>query len=383
MSAPADAAASSAETAAPGAPAIGNAAAPVPATATATTPAPTPAPTQVPTPAPSSPPALRLIESPPRPPEPASSTQVEEFRGTGTFETIVLEGDTFLQTEELVPEEAFDDEVAAVSRRIAEAHEEPRDPAELDEEIIDFSDFTLPRRATPANDAAAQSGPLPFVARENAGRNAAVARAASPAAAEQQDTDSDVDEVIEDLEPERTFVGWKVISGVALAALLLMVQGIDHWRNDLATHPAFEGPLARLYGALHRSLTPNWNLAAYEVRQLGASSDAIDPHNVRVRLSLSNHAAVPQAVPLLRITLLDRYGKSLSAGELTPSQYLPEALRSRALLDAEQRIDTEVSIPDPTQQASSFELDVCIPASGNSLRCAADGAVLGGSGASS
>ena len=375
MSAPADAAASSTERAAPAAAATGNAAAPAAA--------PTPAPTQVPTPVPGSPPALRLIEGLPRPPEPASSTQVEEFRGTGTFETIVLEGDTFLQTEELVPEEAFDDEVAAVSRRIAEAHDEPRDPAELDEEIIDFSDFTLPRGATPANDAATQSEPLPFVAREYAGRNAGVARAASPAATEQPDTDSNVDEVIEDLEPKRAFAGWKVISGVALATLLLLVQGIDHWRNDLATHPAFEGPLTRLYGALHRSLTPNWNLAAYEVRQLGASSDAIDPHNVRVRLSLSNHAAVPQAVPLLRITLLDRYGKSLSAGELAPSQYLPAALRSRSLLDAEQRIDTEVSIPDPTQQASSFELDVCIPASGNSLRCAADGAVLGGSGASS
>ncbi len=360
MAVPSGAAASGAATPLPGAPAIGNTATPAPATA--------------PTPLPSSPPALRLIESPPRPPEPASSTQVQEFRGTGTFETIVLEGDTFLQTEELVPEEAFDDEIAAVSRRIAEAHDEPRDPVELDEEIIDFSDFTLPRGATPANDAAAQ---------ENAGRNAGVARAVSPAAAVQPDSDSDVDEVIEDLEPERAFAGWKLISGVALAALLLLVQGIDHWRNDLATHPSFEGPLMRLYGALHRSLTPNWNLAAYEVRQLGASSDAIDPHNVRVRLSLSNHAAVPQAVPLLRITLLDRYGKSLSAGELTPLQYLPAALRSRSLLDAEQRVDTEVSIPDPTQQASSFELDVCIPASGNSLRCAADGAVLGGSGASS
>jgi Protein of unknown function (DUF3426) len=358
-------------TATPGEPAIGNSAAAAPA------------PTQVPTPVSGSPPALRLIESPPRAPEPASSTQVEEFRGTGTFETIVLEGDTFLQTEELVPEEAFDDEVAAVSRRLAEAHDEPRDPQELDEEIIDFSDFTLPRGATPANDAAAQPEPLPFVARGHAGRNAGVARAAAPAEAEPPDTDSSVDEVIGDLEPERSVAGWRLIAGLVLAALLLLAQGIDHWRNDLATHPALAGPLTRLYGALHRSLTPNWNLASYEVRQLGASSDATDSHNVRVRLSLSNHAAAPQAVPLLRITLLDRFGKSLSAGELTPSQYLPAALRSRSLLDAEQRIDTEVSIPDPTQQASSFELDVCIPASGNSLRCAADGAVLGGSGASS
>ncbi len=332
-----------------------------------------------------SPPALRLIESPPRPAQSASSTQVEEFRGTGTFETIVLEGDTFLQTEEMVPEEAFDDEVAAVSRRIAEARNEPRESEQQDEEIIDFSDFTLPRSATPATATAPEPSPLPFVARDNA------ARAAMPADAPRREPSRPVaaaaiisndEEVIGELEAGRVFAGWKITSGIVVAALLLGIQGIDHWRNDLATRPSLGAALTRLYAALHRPLTPNWNLAAYEVRQLGASSDASDQHTVRVRLSLSNHAPVPQAVPLLRITLLDRYGKSLSAGELAPSQYLPSALRSRQLLDAEQRIDTEVEVPDPTQQASSFELDVCIPAAGNSLRCAGDGAVLGGSGAS-
>jgi len=116
------------------------------------------------------------------------------------------------------------------------------------------------------------------------------------------------------------------------------------------------------------------------VRQLGASSDAADQRIVRVRLSLSNHAPVPQAVPLLRITLLDRYGKRISAGELAPAQYLPQALRTRQLLDAEQRIDTEVAVPDPTQQASSFELDVCVAAPGGGLRCAGDSAVLAANG---
>ena len=125
-----------------------------------------------PAPPASSPPALRLIDSPPRLPEPASSTHVEEYRGTGTFETIVLEGDTFLQTEEMVPEEAFDDEVAAVSRRIAAARDEPRESEELDEEIIDFSDFTLPRTATPARETLPEPGPRSFAAGDGAARNA-------------------------------------------------------------------------------------------------------------------------------------------------------------------------------------------------------------------
>jgi len=325
-----------------------------------------PAPVQMPAPAPA-PPALRLIESPPPPAPPAASnaTEVEEFRGTGTFETIVLEGDTFLQTEEMVPEEAFDDEVAAVSRRIAAAHDEQ------DEEIIDFSDTAL------------QIAPAPAPDLRVGGAEAANDSMRSEPARRSVASESNVDEVIEQLTPERSGPGWKSVTAATLSALLLVVQAVHHWRNDLATHQALSGPLTHLYAALHQPLTPNWNLAAYDVRQLGASSDVSDLHTVHVRLSLSNHAPMAQAVPLLRVTLLDRYGKSLSAGELTPAQYLPPTMRTRQLLDAEQRIDTEVSVPDPTQQASSFELDVCVAAAGGGLRCASDGAAPGATGASS
>ena len=38
--------------------------------------------------------------------------------GTGTFETIVLEGDAITQTEEFVPEESVDSEIAALTERL-------------------------------------------------------------------------------------------------------------------------------------------------------------------------------------------------------------------------------------------------------------------------
>ena len=64
-------------------------------------------------------------EEPPRP------------RGTGTFETIVLEGDTFLQTEETIPEEVLDSEIADVSRRIAEANHGGEFPDRMDVGFFD------------------------------------------------------------------------------------------------------------------------------------------------------------------------------------------------------------------------------------------------------
>ena len=41
--------------------------------------------------------------------------------GTGSFETIVLEGDTISQTEEFVPEESIDSEIAALTQRLSVA----------------------------------------------------------------------------------------------------------------------------------------------------------------------------------------------------------------------------------------------------------------------
>jgi hypothetical protein len=152
---------------------------------------------------------------------------------------------------------------------------------------------------------------------------------------------------------------------------------VHHWRNQLATVPALGVPVTRLYAALGQSLTPEWDLAAYDVRQLGASADSSDNRAIHVRLSLANRGRTPQGLPLVRLTLIDRYGKPLSAGELAPAQYLPPAQRGLTLIAPDQRIDTDVSVIDATQQASSFELDVCLPRPAGGLRCGSDAALAG------
>src|SRR5450755_2027949 len=48
--------------------------------------------------------------------------------GTGSFETIVLEGDAITQTEEYVPEESIDNEIAALAQRLSvAAHQSQQD----------------------------------------------------------------------------------------------------------------------------------------------------------------------------------------------------------------------------------------------------------------
>lgn len=311
-------------------------------------------------------PALRLIDSPPRPRPPADTPddefEVEEYRSTGTFETIVLEGDTFLQTEELIPQEVLDSEIADVSRRVAAAanQEEDEDGAAVVE--IDLYD------AAPARDTS--DGELP---REVA----ALREATGEFRHEANLTATGIEAELRRAAP-RTRHGALLAAGSALLALVLVAQAINHWRNDLATHAAWHGPLSRLAARLGEPLQPNWDLNAYDVRQLGAVMDSAGDHALHVRLSLANRGAQPQAMPLLRLTLLDRYGKPVSSGDLQPAQYLPAALRGQQLIARDQRIDTEVRVRDPTQRISSFELDVCVAAPGGGVRCAGDTPLVAG-----
>jgi len=135
--------------------------------------------------------------------------------------------------------------------------------------------------------------------------------------------------------------------------------------------------MQRFAALLGEPLRPNWDLNAYDVRQLGATDDGLDDHGLRVRLRLANVGLRAQALPLLRLTLLDRYGKAVSRGELQPSQYLPAAMSGLRFIARDQRIDTEVRVLDPSRQASSFELDVCVAAAGG-LRCAGESPVVAG-----
>jgi len=261
---------------------------------------------------------------------------VEEFRGTGTFETIVLEGDTILQTEEQVAEEAVDIELADVSRRI---------------------------------EAARSAGHLAQV-------DTGPAEEETEAEEEEEEPGETEEYVDEDWLPARARPSWLGIAAIVLLVLLLAAQGINHWRNDLATYGAWFSPLERLAAAAGESLHPNWDLGAYDVHQLGASTDTADPRALKVRLSIANRGLHAQALPLLRLSLLDRYGTVVSRGDLQPAEYLPPALHGQRFIASEQRIDTEVSVMDPTQQVSSFELDVCVPAAADGLRCAGDTPVL-------
>jgi predicted Zn finger-like uncharacterized protein len=297
--------------------------------------------------------------------------------GTGTFETIVLEGEAISQTEEYVPEESVDSELAALTHRLEVASHEPlAHPPERQAEA--------PASDTAANDADADNLIAEDVLAEDEITEDAVAEDAiaddviedyvvgdyvvsEEAAAEAIDADG-----FEPSPPPPSRARWAWIGGSIALLLLLALQAVHHWRNALAASPAWNVVLTPTYAALGMPLEPHWDLSAYDVRQQGASADPVDPEVIRVRLSLANHAARAQPLPLLRLTLLDRYGKRVAASELAPSQYWPPGVPARTFIGRDERIDTEVAVRDPSAASASFELDVCLRSSTGTVRCAAD-----------
>ena len=164
--------------------------------------------------------------------------------------------------------------------------------------------------------------------------------------------------------------GW--IAGCIVLVLLLAVQAINHWRDALASSPLFSAPIESVYARIGIPLDPRWNLGGYDVRQQGASADPGDSHVIRVRLSVANREQRPQPAPLLRLTLLDRYGKPIAARDLTPAEYWPAGHAARSLLAHDERIDSEIAVRDPTVDSASFELDVCLASPHGIVRCAGD-----------
>ena len=257
--------------------------------------------------------------------------------GTGTFETIVLEGEAITQIEEYVPEESVDSELAALTQRLEMSSQEPV--------------------AAPAERASEQSGQ-------------SVETEPLEDAAEQPEAPFELASDAERDQPARP--RWPWLGGISALSLLLALQMVHHWRDALAATPALAAPLTRVYAGLGMPLDPHWDLAAYDVRQQGAAADPNDGQLIRVRLSLANHAQRAQPLPVIRLTLLDRYGKRIATSDLPPEQYWPAGSPPHASLAHDERVDTEVTVRDANASSASFELDVCLRNPQGALRCASE-----------
>ena len=161
-------------------------------------------------------------------------------------------------------------------------------------------------------------------------------------------------------------------AGAVLALLILMAQIVNHYRDELAASPSVGRSLTAFYASLGVQLAPRWDLRAYDVRQLGASADPAGSGLITVRASVKNGSTQAQPLPLLRVTLQDRFGNRIAARDVAPRFYVPRSMPESSFLAGGQRIDAEMGFIDPGANAVGFEIDACLPASGGGVTCAND-----------
>ncbi len=170
--------------------------------------------------------------------------------------------------------------------------------------------------------------------------------------------------------PRRALILWA--GAAVVSALLLSAQIVHQNREWFAAHA--HGPLGAvvrgLYGALGTPLPAPANLSAYQLRQWGVTGDPAANGTLRVRASILNTAAQLQPYPLLRVTLADRFGKSIGRRDFEPGEYLGKP--TAKLLAPGERVDATLTILDPGKNAEGFEIDVCLRGADQRVSCAND-----------
>lgn len=168
----------------------------------------------------------------------------------------------------------------------------------------------------------------------------------------------------------RGFMMW--LSSAIAAALLLIVQVVHENRGWFVTHAhgPFGAVVRALYGAMGTPLPAPANLSSYQLRQWGVTGEPDANSTLRVRASILNTAAQLQPFPLLRVTLADRFGKSIGTRDFEPTEYIGKPIAR--LLAPGERVDATLKILDPGKSAEGFEIDVCLRGADQKISCAND-----------
>ena len=168
---------------------------------------------------------------------------------------------------------------------------------------------------------------------------------------------------------------WVYASGIGVLALVLLAQLVHNNRHALVLNSSIGPTIARVYGWFGMTLTPRSDLLAYSVKQLGAeaegaAAEGTEDSRLRVRLSVQNDSDRRQPLPLLRLTLQDRYGNAVATRDLEPNEYLPQRAAGLRMLEPDQRIDAELHVIDPGRAAIGFEIDACLRSETGQIGCA-------------
>ena len=164
----------------------------------------------------------------------------------------------------------------------------------------------------------------------------------------------------------RAWLTW----GAAVLGILIIAGAIVHKnRSELMRSPAMASLLGGIYSAIGVTAMPAWEPRQFVIQESSAEADS--QGRLVVTASFSNEADFAQPYPILRVTLENRWGQSVSEQDFAPSAYLPNFIDGR-LLGAGDRTDAVVSMQVPDREAVGFNLNLCLELDRAAFVCAVD-----------
>ena len=144
-----------------------------------------------------------------------------------------------------------------------------------------------------------------------------------------------------------------------LLALLLVIMALAlygyRYRSELLLEPAYRPVLQRVCATLGCSLPPLVDLDALKVVKRTVYSHPTIDNALVIDLAFINEAAFGQPYPILEIRLTNRNGGLVTKNNVAPADYL-ERWEADELFSSGERLDVNLTVEDPGQTATSFEL---------------------------
>ena len=145
----------------------------------------------------------------------------------------------------------------------------------------------------------------------------------------------------------------------SLLALLLLVMALAlygyRYRSELLLEPAYRPMLQRVCATLGCALPPLVDLDALRVVKRTVYSHPTIDNALVIDLAFINEAAFSQSYPILEIRLTNRNGGLVTKNNVAPAEYL-ERWQADELFSSGERLDVNLTVEDPGQTATSFEL---------------------------
>jgi hypothetical protein len=164
---------------------------------------------------------------------------------------------------------------------------------------------------------------------------------------------------------------WGMIGGTVVLVILLAAQAVHQKRDVLAKIPAFNDVAGPMYRAIGQPLAPQWDITGWRFEVSDGRFEEGDADlTVYSRVGNKSKDALPY--PVIAVSLTDRFEEPLGSVTLDPSDYLPDDLDPRKLVEPGNSFEAVMKIKSPPDDVTGFRLRPCYRNMSGQLRCKDD-----------